>query len=164
MDATLGPGELHRLRDHADALPQWLERFCLPARQLHETYALAQSPKNIAIKPAMPHGHIFDVPEALIFIDSVLQGGVPLAKVTRCSLDGGKVNAEVETKTALISAELHFTTAPHVENQKRAWTSQPLAIDGVKITGDAPPGDATAWFISVKDERGAFVSSEAGIR
>jgi hypothetical protein len=31
----------------------------------------------------MPHGHIFDVPEALIFIDSVLKGGVPLREGDR---------------------------------------------------------------------------------
>ena len=96
----------------------------------------------------MPHGHIFDVPEALIFIDSVLQGGVPLPKVVRCSVDGKNVNAEVESKTALASAELHCTTAPHIENPKRAWTAQPLTIDRAKITGDAPPADATAWFVS----------------
>ena len=138
--------------------------FAYPLDSYMKTYALAQSPKNIAIKPAMPHGHIFDVPEALIFIDSVLQGGVPLAKVVRCSVDGEKVNAEVESKTALTSAELHFTTAPHTENPKRAWAAQPLVIDGKNITGDAPPTDATAWFISVKDERGALVSSEVAIR
>ena len=138
--------------------------FAYPLDSYMKTYALVQSPKNIAIKPAMPHGHIFDVPEALNFIDSVLQGGVPLARVTRCVVDGGKVIADVETKTALTSADLHFTTAPHSENNKRPWTAQPLTIDGAKITGDAPPADATAWFISVKDERGALVSSEVAIR
>lgn len=137
--------------------------FAYPLDSYMKTYALAQSPKNIAIKPAMPHGHIFDVPEALLFIDSVLQGGVPLARVTRCAIEGGKVRAEVETKTALTSAELHFTTAPHVENPTRAWTMQPLAIDGAKISGDAPPANATAWYVSVKDERGALVSSEVAI-
>ena len=137
--------------------------FAYPLDSYMKTYALAQSPKNIAIKPAMPHGHLFDVPEALIFMDSVLQGGVPLARVTRCAVEGGKVNAEVEAKTALVSAELRYTTAPHIENGKRAWIAQPLAIDGAKITGDAPPADATAWFISIKDDRGALVSSEVVI-
>ena len=138
--------------------------FAYPLDSYMKTYALAQCPKNIAIKPAMPHGHIFDVPEALIFMDTVLQGGVPLARVTRCTVEGGKVHAEVEAKTALVSAELHYTTAPHTENGKRAWIAQPLAIDGAKITGDAPPADATAWFISIKDDRGALVSSEVAIR
>ena len=74
------------------------------------------------------------------------------------------MNAEVESKTALTAAELHFTTAPHVENPKRAWTVAPLTIDGAKIAGDAPPADTTAWFISVKDERDVLVSSEVVIR
>ena len=135
-----------------------------PLDSYAKTYELVQSAKNIAIKPAMPHGHIFDVPEALIFIDSVLQGGVPLPKVTRSSIDGGKVNADIETETTLASAELHFTTAPHSENSKRAWSVQPLTIDGRKINGNSPPAEATAWFISVKDQRGALVSSEVSIR
>jgi len=135
-----------------------------PLDSYMKTYELVRSPKNIAIKPAMPHGHIFDVPEALIFIDSVLRGGVPLPKVTGSSIDGGKVNADIETETTLTSAELHFTTAPHFENVKRAWSVQPLTIDGRKINGNAPPAEATAWFISVKDQRGALVSSEVSIR
>ena len=134
--------------------------FAYPLDSYMKTYALVQSPKNIAIKPAMPHGHIFDVPEALIFIDSVLKGGVPLARVTSCVVDAGKVKAELETKTTLVSAELHFTTAPHIENPKRTWTVQSLAIEGNCITGNAPPADATAWYVSVKDDRGALVSSE----
>ncbi len=138
--------------------------FAYPLDSYMKTYALVQSPKNIAIKPAMPHGHIFDVPEVFRAIDSVLNAGVPLAKVTRCVIDGGKVNAEVESKIAIVAAELHFTTAPHIENPKRTWTAQPLTIDGTKITGDAPPAEVTAWYISIKDERGAFVSSEVTIR
>ena len=94
----------------------------------------------------------------------MLNAGVPLAKVTRCVIDGGKVNAEVESKIAIVAAELHFTTAPHIENPKRTWTAQLLTIDGTKITGDAPPAEVTAWYISIKDERGAFVSSEVTIR
>jgi hypothetical protein len=129
-----------------------------------KTYEFVQSPKNIAIKPAMPHGHIFDVPEVLIFIDSVLKGGVPLAKVTGTSIDGGKVRADIETETTLTSAELRFTTAPHSANSTRAWSVEPQTIDGGKISGNAPPAEATAWFISVKDQRGALVSSEVFIR
>ena len=138
--------------------------FAYPLDSYMKTYALVQSPKNIAIKPAMPHGHIFDVPEVFRAIDSVLNAGVPLAKVTRCVVEDGKVNAMVDSKTALTAAELHFTTAPHVENQKRTWTAQPLIIDGTKITGNAPPAEATAWYLSVKDESGALVSSEVTIR
>ena len=138
--------------------------FAYPLDSYMKTYDLVQSPKNIAIKPAMPHGHIFDVPEVLIFIDSVLQDGVPLPKVTQCSINNGRVNADIKSETALTSADLHFTTAPHSENSKRGWSVQPLTIDDRKINGAAPPADATAWFISVKDERGALVSSEVSIR
>ncbi len=137
--------------------------FAYPVDSYMKTYALVKSPKNIAIKPAMPHGHIFDVPEVLTSIDAVLQGGVPLGKVIRCASADGKVTAEVESKTPLAAAELHFTTAPHPENLKREWTKRPLSIEGMKITGEAPPTDATAWYLSIKDERGLFISSEVTI-
>ncbi|MGV3533073.1 MAG: alpha/beta hydrolase family protein [Chthoniobacteraceae bacterium] len=135
-----------------------------PLDSYMKTYGLVQSSKNIAIKPAMPHGHIFDVPEALIFIDSVLQAGVPLAKVNDVAVQDGKVTAKVSTEAAIVSAELHFTTAPHAENPKRTWSVLPLTIDGAVISGNAPPAEATAWFISVADQRGALVSSEVSIR
>jgi dienelactone hydrolase len=137
--------------------------FAYPVDSYMKTYALVKSPKNIAIKPAMPHGHIFDVPEVFTSIDAVLQGGVPLGKVIRCASADGKVTAEVESKTPLAAAELHFTTAPHPQNPKREWTKRPLSIEGMKITGEAAPSEATAWYVSIKDERGLLISSEVTI-
>ncbi len=137
--------------------------FAYPVDSYMKTYALVKSPKNIAIKPAMPHGHIFDVPEVFASIDAVLQGGVPLGKVIRCAAADGKVIAEVESKTPLATAELYFTTAPHPENQKREWMKRPLTVTDQKITGDAPPAEATAWYVSIKDERGLLISSEVTI-
>ena len=137
--------------------------FAYPLDSYMKTYALVQSPKQIAIKPAMPHGHIFDVPEVLTYVDSVLQNGAPLGKVTSTASVDGKVKVVVESKTPITSAELHFTTAPHPENQKPSWTKLPLTVTGNNITGDAPPAEATAWYVSIKDERGLLFSSEVTI-
>ena len=143
--------------------------FAYPLDSYMKTYALLQSPKQIAIKPAMPHGHIFDVPEVHRFIDSVLKATVlplrdePWNKVSRCEVADGKLLVEVRSKMDLELAELYFTTAPHAENQQRAWTKQRLSVSGKTITGDAPPGEATAWYVSIMDITGTRISSEVTI-
>jgi hypothetical protein len=39
-----------------------------------------------------------------------------------------------------------------------------MAIEGNRLSADAPPADATAIFATVTDDRGAMVSSPAVIR
>jgi cephalosporin-C deacetylase-like acetyl esterase len=134
--------------------------FAYPLDSYMKTYRLVQSAKNIRIEPAMAHGHLFDVKEVLAFFDSVFQGGTPLPRVTRVAVEKGQVVAEVESPSALQQATLQFTSGPHRENKTRPWQARPLAIDGKTIRGDAPPADATAWYVTVTDERGLLVSSE----
>ena len=63
----------------------------------------------------------------------------------------------------LKQAELHFTVDTGPINQWQ-WKTQPATIEGESITADAPPAEATAWFVTVTDERGAIVSSRVVIR
>jgi len=134
--------------------------FAYPLDSYMKTYRLVQAPKNIRIEPAMAHGHIFDVKEVLAFFDSVFKGGPPLPQVTRVGVEGGQVVAEVESTAPLKLATLQFTSAPHQDNKTRPWLARLLTIDGKRIRGEAPPADATAWYVTVTDERDALVSSE----
>jgi dienelactone hydrolase len=134
--------------------------FAYPLDSYMKTYRLVQSPKNIRIEPGMPHGHIFDVKEVLIFFDSVFQGGTPLPRVTSVGVKDGQVIAQVESPTALKLATLQFTSGPHRENKFRQWQARLLTIDGQTIRGEPPPADTTAWYVTVTDERDVQVSSE----
>jgi dienelactone hydrolase len=134
--------------------------FAYPLDSYMKTYRLVQSQKNIRIEPAMAHGHIFEVKEVLQFFDSVFKGGAPLPKVTRTSVEGGQVVAEVQSAAPLKLATLQFTRGPHVENKPRPWLARLLTIDGKTIRGEAPPADVTAWYVTVTDEQGTLVSSE----
>ncbi len=134
--------------------------FAYPLDSYMKTYQLVQSPKNIRIEPAMPHGHIFAVKEVLQFFDSVFKGGAPLPKVTRASIEGGQLVAEVDCNSPLKLATLEFTGAPHLENKQRPWQARLLTIDGKTVHGDAPPAGTTAWYVTVTDEHGMMVSSE----
>ena len=109
----------------------------------------------------MRHGHIFDFPEFFVFVDQYIRGGTPMPVVTRPAVKEGKVSVTVDFKTKLISANLYYTPGPHAQNGKRPWKTVPLTIDGQRIHGSAPPKDATVWYVDVRDERKALVSSEA---
>ena len=84
--------------------------------------------------------------------------------VARPVVRGDKVSAAVQSKTKLISANLHYTTGYHAQNRGRPWKTVPLTVDGQFIHGIAPPTDATAWYVDVRDERKALVSSEVMVK
>jgi len=135
-----------------------------PLDSYAKTYALVKAPKNIRIEINMPHGHRFDQKEILMFIDQCLKGEPPLPTVAPVSLAGDQIVAQVESRTKLVSAELHYTTGPHKENKGRPWVTRPLAVEGNQLKGEKPPAEATAWFVTVKDDRGAMVSSAPVVR
>jgi hypothetical protein len=57
------------------------------------------------------------------------------------------------------SANLHYTTGTKPIN-KLDWESVPARVEGKFIVSDAPPDEATIWFLTVTDSREAIVSSE----
>jgi len=83
-----------------------------------------------------------------------------MATVFKPTITDGKVAASVRTETKLVSARLHYTTELHSLNKDRKWVTSDLVIDGVRISGAAPPGNAMVWYVDLKDQRGVVVSSE----
>ncbi len=136
--------------------------FAYPLDSYAKTYALVRAPKNIRIEVGMKHGHWFDQKECLMFFDHQLKGEPALPRVTRMRIDGDRIVAEVESPTNLVSAELCYTTGAHEDNEKRAWLRKPLTVAGKSVEGDRPPDEATVYFVTVTDQRGAMVSSELG--
>jgi dienelactone hydrolase len=133
--------------------------FAYPLDSYARTYALVRSRKNIRIEVGMKHGHWFDQNECLMFFDHQLKGEPALPRLTRVEVRGEQLVAEVESPTKLVSAELCFTTGGHSDNLKRSWVRKPLAVKGTRVEGERPPRDATVYLVTVKDERGAMVSS-----
>ncbi len=134
--------------------------FAYPMDSYAKTCQLVTGEKQYSIQLNMRHGHIFDFPEFFVFIDQYLQGGTPMPVVARPIIADGKIKAKVTSQTKLVSAQLHFTTGPHAQNQKRPWVNRPLQIDHGVITGQAPPKDATVWYVDVTDQRKVLASSE----
>ncbi len=134
--------------------------FAYPMDSYAKTCRLVTGETNYSIQLRMNHGHIFEFPEFFVFIDQYLSGGTPMPKIARPTIDQGTVSAKVTSQTQLVSARLHFTTGPHVENPTRPWTTKPLEIKEDVLVGEAPPPDATVWYVDVTDERKVLSSSE----
>jgi dienelactone hydrolase len=138
--------------------------FAYPLDSHAKTCDLVRTEKNYSIQLAMAHGHIFDFPEFFLAADQFLTGGVRLPVISKPLIEEDRVVASVSAVTPLAGARLHFTTGPHAENQARTWTTQELVIDGDRLTGARPPDAATAWYVDVRDERKALISSEVIIK
>jgi len=135
--------------------------FAYPPDSHAKTYALVRSKKTLRFVPSLRHGHIFDRPKAIeVFIEHHLNRGTPLARIT--SLDVGKTNvtASVETRTKLVSAQLHYTLSPLPGNSRtRKWVKTTATIKDNRITSTLPPGNTVIWFLTVTDDRNTIVSS-----
>lgn len=135
--------------------------FAYPLDSYAKTYGLVKGQRNFRITINMPHGHQqgWAPKEIGLFIDSTLRDGIPLAAVMKPQLTDGQFHARVRGKTALASAQLHYTTGTTPIN-KLDWQSTSAQIDGQQDLSCSVPDKATLWFLTVTDSRGAVVSSE----
>jgi dienelactone hydrolase len=135
--------------------------FAYPLDSYAKTYSLVESNRNFRITINMPHGHKqgWEPIEIGLFIDEHLKNGIPLPKILRTEILNNRVCAKVKTKTKLVSAALHYTTGKEPIN-KRRWQTVPGQLEGPSIVTTKPPKEANVWFLTLKDERGAVVSSE----
>jgi len=134
--------------------------FAYPLDSYAKTYGLVGR-RDFRITVNMPHGHQegWNPQEIGLFVDSHLRGGKPLPRVLRPQILGGHALAKVNARTTLVSASLHYTTETGPIN-KRQWQTVAGSIHGSSINAKTPPKDATLWFFTVTDERGAVTSSE----
>lgn len=135
--------------------------FAYPPDSHARTYALVRSPKQLHFVPHLEHGHYFDKPSAIeVFIEHHLNGGPPLPMVGAVHVGKEHATAPVESETGLRQAELCYTLDPLQGNaESRKWHRAPAQITGDGIVSPLPPAAATAWFLTVTDERDALVSS-----
>lgn len=135
--------------------------FAYPLDSYAKTYALVKSRRNFRITVKMPHSHQHGwAPQEIgLFVDQYVNDGVPLASVLKPQRIDGDVYATVTSETTLTSAQLHYTTGTAPIN-KLDWQSTPARLEGQQVMAPAPPDEATLWFLTVTDSRGAVVSSE----
>ena len=113
----------------------------------------------------MAHGHQAGWAPGEIgrFIDSKCRGGEALPVVGKPVVEGGRVVVQCASGVPLEKAELHYTVdvGPRA---KREWQTVAASVEGLRVVAPAPPVEANTWYVSVRDARGAMVSSEVEIR
>ncbi|WP_339907428.1 alpha/beta hydrolase family protein [Symmachiella dynata] len=134
--------------------------FAYPLDSYMKSFDVVPSPKQLRVTVNMPHGHPpgWAPQEIGLFVDQHLRGADPLPKLDMLMVKDGQASLRWQGPQKITKAELHYTTDT-VEINKRKWKSIPAKIEGQQIVAVAPPENATAWFLTVQDERGAVVSS-----
>lgn len=134
--------------------------FAYPLDSYMQSFAAVPGVKQIRITVNMPHGHPAGwAPQEIgLFTDQHLRGGPSLPAVGEPRIEDGKVYVKCTSSVKLQQAALHRTSDAGPINM-RQWQTLPATLSGDTATADAPPRDATAWFLTVTDERGAIVSS-----
>ncbi len=131
-----------------------------------KSYALVKGPKTLRIEPMMKHSHGagWEPEEIGLFVDSILKDGTPLPVVSELETsDDGTVSVSVKSELPITEAKLFYTTDDGLRS-KREWSSLPAEIEGDRIVAKGLPADANTWLLTITDERGAMVTSEAGFR
>ena len=131
--------------------------YWLPAYR--KTYELV-SARTLRIEVRMKHGHQpgWAPNEIGLYIDSIVKGGEPLLALSAPAATDGIVSLQVADGIGIRSAALHFTTGEGAPKDRK-WESAPATVDGRRVHAPAP-ANASMWYLSVTDDRGAMVSSD----
>ncbi|MFM9962377.1 MAG: alpha/beta hydrolase family protein [Planctomycetaceae bacterium] len=139
--------------------------FAYPLDSYQKCFDLVPAAKQLRVSVNLPHSHTagWAPPEIGLFIDHRLGRGAALPSLTDPQIENGRVRVTVQSATKLKQAALHYTTDGDAIN-KRTWKTIAATIDGGTISVEAAPAEATAWFVTVTDERDALISSRISIR
>ncbi len=103
------------------------------------------------------HEHGWAPPEIAIFADQHLRSGPSLPRIENCSRDRNSVRARYDSRCAVTSGQLVYTTCRN-KWQDRKWHTAPANVtDGTLEI--ALLEDVSACFLAIEDDRGAYVSS-----
>jgi dienelactone hydrolase len=121
--------------------------------------------KQFCITVNMPHSHPagWAPPEIGAFIDHVLLGKPGLARLGEIKTEGNVLRVAYTGDQALQRVQLHYTTGSEAINM-RAWESHDGTVAADYVETPAPPENATAYFITVTDDRGAVTSTGVVLR
>jgi len=132
--------------------------FAYPMDSYKKSYSLVKSPRWVSVQIGLPHHHIWDLAEAVAFIDYSLQGSAPLPRISEMRIRDGQARATVRSKTGISKAELCYTTdgGPW---QKRKWLTAPAEVRKGQVAATMPDGRPLVCFLSVADDRGLRVTT-----
>jgi dienelactone hydrolase len=139
--------------------------FAYPLDSYMQSYALVPGEKQLCVTVNMPHGHQAGwAPQEIgVFVDQHLCGGAKLPALDEILTQDGIATAKLLNDVPVAKADVHFTSDTS-EINKRQWQTKSAMIKDGTISATELPAEATAWFLTVRDKRGAVVSSQVEIR
>jgi dienelactone hydrolase len=133
--------------------------FAYPPDSYKKTYQLPKSAVTISMVPRLPHGHIWTFPIVDLFVDSVLNKGVPLPKLGPMKIEGEMASASASSESKLTKFELHYTTDSGPW-QKREWKASGAEFKEGQITAKLPAGRPLVCYLAATDDRGVMVTTQ----
>lgn len=142
----------------------WVTRsndFAYTFNALQKSYRLPRTPRTLAIRLRMPHGHgpAGEAPKEIwVYADSFLKGGQPLPRIVDQGRSGTAVWATFHSSCPVVRAELNVTRDSG-KWQDRRWDAIPATIAGDRVTATLPEG-VTVYYINLFDDRDCVTSTE----
>jgi len=135
--------------------------FAYPLDSYQKSYRAVPGRTDLCVTVGMPHGHRpgWAPSEIGLFVDSVLQSGVPLPRAGNAEIRGSSITASIQSNSPLAKARLHYTVDSGPWKPRR-WTTVDAAIRDATIHAELPKDRPLVCFLTVTDDRGATVSTE----
>lgn len=137
--------------------------FAYPLDSLQKSYRLPSTPRTLAVRIRMPHGH--DGPgenpaEIHAFANALLQADKPLPTIKTFSRTNATVELTYDSPTPITQANLCYTT-DRGPWQKRLWQSHPatLSPNDHRASATLPPG-TTVYYLTLTDSRHLLISTD----
>ncbi len=135
--------------------------FAYPLDSYRKSYRAVPGRVDLRIEVRMPHSHPagWAPKEIGLYVDSLLTGGVPLARLGPLKLDEASISADFEAKEPIVAGHLHYTTdrGPWKDRQ---WHTQDAAVEDGRVSAELPATRPLVCYLSVTDGRGAMTSTE----
>jgi dienelactone hydrolase len=144
--------------------------FAYPLDSYRKSYRAVpgfESPDNpgrLSVTLRMPHGHQpgWAPKEIGAFVDSVLTGGEPLAKLGPTTIEGARARSRLIARDPVEKAELLYAVDAGPW-PKREWKAVPASVVGDSVEAPMPAERPLVVFLNVVDRRGLVVSSPHAI-
>jgi cephalosporin-C deacetylase-like acetyl esterase len=140
--------------------------FAYPLDSYQKSYRATRGPRTLCVTVKMPHGHPqgWAPQEIHLFTDSIfrkqdLARGLAMVGAPRVS--DGKAKLAYDAESAVLSSQLHWSTDLEKPWQQREWQTKNARVLGLDaIEAELPTERPIVYFMTVKDGRGAVVSTE----
>jgi dienelactone hydrolase len=135
--------------------------FAYPLDSYQNSYRLVPGRVDLRIEVRMRHSHPHGwAPKEIgLFVDSVLRGSDPLARLGPMQTSDGKATARFTAKVPVVRGQLHYTSDSGPW-QERTWHSVEAKVGAEAVEAHLPDNRPLVYYLSVTDQRDAMVSTE----